>query len=162
LAHTGGSLSRSLAAEERTSAKAAETKKMTHNGRVQRVTISYCALLLAALMIGYHLSISALPLQLSGQGQELSEVRESKHEGRGREAQPEHRPQADDGEIRRDKRAVAVSSSNGTWNGMCIFRNGSHGGLLSIRRSCLPRQTDRDRVEELRFESCARFNPKAI
>jgi hypothetical protein len=78
------------------------------------------------------------PLKLSGQGQKFSEVRESKHQGRGREAQPEHSPQADDGEIRRDKRAVAVGSSNGAWNAVCIFRNGSHGSLLSVRRSCLP------------------------
>jgi hypothetical protein len=93
---------------------------------------------LAALMIGHHLSISALPLKLSGQGQELSEVRESKHQDRGREAQPEHSPQADNGEIRRDKRAVVVSSSNGAWNAVCIFSDGSHGSLLSVWRSCLP------------------------
>ena len=84
------------------------------------------------------MSISTLPLKLPGQGQELSEVRESKHQNRGREAQPEHSPQADNGEIRRDKRAVVVSSSNGAWNAVCIFSDGSHGGLLSVRRSCLP------------------------
>ena len=110
----------------------------TQNGRVQRVTISYCARTLATLMIGRHLSISALALKLSGQGQELSEVRESKHQGRGREAQPEHSPQADDGEIRRDMQAVAVSNSYRAWNAVCIFRNGSHGGLLRVLRSCLP------------------------
>jgi hypothetical protein len=42
--------------------------------------------MLAALVIGHPLSISALPLKLSGQGHELSEVRESKHQGRSREA----------------------------------------------------------------------------